>query len=119
MVVESLDDDERAMFNIGRQGEINIINEPGLYSLILRSRKSEAKAFKRWITHEVIPTIRKTGGAYLTAEKAEELIGNPDLIIGLAQQVKELREESRKKQEQIEAARPKVLFADALPVSKI
>ena len=41
---------------------MSTINEPGLYSLILRSRKPEAKAFKRWITHEVIPTIRKTGG---------------------------------------------------------
>lgn len=43
------------MFNIGRQGDTNIINEPGLYSPILRSRKPEAKAFKRWITHEVLP----------------------------------------------------------------
>lgn len=56
-----LDNDERAMFNIGRQGEANVINEPGLYSLILRSRKPEAKAFKRWVVHEVLPAIRKTG----------------------------------------------------------
>lgn len=65
--VARLDDDERAMFNIGRSeatgggGETNIINEPGLYSLVLGSRKPEARAFKRWITHEVIPAIRKTG----------------------------------------------------------
>ncbi|MED4353580.1 Bro-N domain-containing protein [Schinkia azotoformans] len=59
--VSKLDEDERSMFNIGRQGEVNIINESGLYSLILTSRKPEAKAFKRWITHEVIPSIRKTG----------------------------------------------------------
>lgn len=59
--VNRLDEDERAMFNIGRQGETNIINEPGLYSLILGSRKPEAKAFKRWITHDVIPAIRDTG----------------------------------------------------------
>lgn len=59
--IQALDEDERAMFNIGRQGETNIINEPGLYSLIIRSRKPEAKQFKRWITHEVIPSIRKTG----------------------------------------------------------
>ncbi len=59
MALDRLDDDERAKFNLGRQGETNIVNEPGLYSLVLGSRKPEAKAFKRWITHEV---IRKTGG---------------------------------------------------------
>lgn len=59
--LDRLDDDERSMFNIGRQGETNIINEPGLYALILGSRKPEAKAFKRWITHEVLPALRRTG----------------------------------------------------------
>ncbi|OMF17194.1 hypothetical protein BK131_04305 [Paenibacillus amylolyticus] len=59
--ISRLDDDERTMLNIGRQGETNVVNEPGLYSLILGSRKPEAKQFKRWITHEVIPSIRKTG----------------------------------------------------------
>ncbi len=70
--VAQLDEDERSMFNIGRQGEVNIINEPGLYALILRSRKSEAKAFKRWITHEVLPQIRKTG-VYATPAAQQEL----------------------------------------------
>ena len=60
--IAELEEDERAKYSLGRQGEANIINEPGLYSLVLRSRKPEAKAFKRWITHEVIPSIRKTGG---------------------------------------------------------
>lgn len=60
--LKRLDDDERARFNLGRQGEVNIVNEYGLYNLILTSRKPEAKKFKRWITHEVIPSIRKTGG---------------------------------------------------------
>lgn len=59
--LERLDDDERSKLNLGRQGDANIVNEPGLYALILGSRKPEAKVFKRWITHEVIPTIRKTG----------------------------------------------------------
>lgn len=59
--VQRLDEDERSMFNIGRQGEANVVNEYGLYNLVLSSRKREAKAFKRWITHEVIPSIRKTG----------------------------------------------------------
>ena len=59
--LKRLDEDERARFNLGRQGEVNMVNEYGLYNLILGSRKDEAKRFKRWITHEVVPSIRKTG----------------------------------------------------------
>lgn len=62
--VGRLDDDEkltRTLFVSGQNREVWLVNEPGLYSLILTSRKSEAKAFKRWVTHDVIPTIRKTG----------------------------------------------------------
>lgn len=59
--IQKLDADERTMLNIGRQGETNLVNEYGLYSLILGSRKKEAKEFKRWITHEVLPTLRKEG----------------------------------------------------------
>ncbi|MCK8827708.1 hypothetical protein MWH25_08120 [Natroniella acetigena] len=61
VAVNRLDDDERAKFNLGRQGKTNFVNEHGLYNLVLGSRKPEAKKFKRWITHEVIPSIRKTG----------------------------------------------------------
>jgi len=57
-----LDDDERATLNVGRQGEATIINESGLYSVILTSRKPAAKRFKKWVTSEVLPAIRKTGG---------------------------------------------------------
>ena len=60
-VAQRLDEDERAKFNLGRQGETNFTNESGLYNLILRSDKKEAKPFIKWITKEVIPTIRKTG----------------------------------------------------------
>lgn len=63
--IKRLDDDEKSGVVLtdphGRQQETNCVNEPGLYSLVLGSRKPEAKAFKRWITHEVIPSIRKTG----------------------------------------------------------
>lgn len=59
IAVSRLDEDERAKFNLGRQGDATIVNEPGLYTLILSSRKPEAKAFKRWTAHEVIPSIRK------------------------------------------------------------
>lgn len=69
--LERLDDDERSKLNLGRQGETNVVNEPGLYTLVLGSRKPEAKAFKRWITHEVLPSIRKTG-VYATDAKLME-----------------------------------------------
>lgn len=62
MALNRLDEDERSKFNLGRQGEVNIVNEFGLYNLVLSSRKPEAKKFKRWITHKVVPSIRKTGG---------------------------------------------------------
>lgn len=62
LVAKRLDNDELTKFDLGsRQGETIIVNEPGLYSVVLRSDKPEAKMFKRWLTHEVIPSIRKTG----------------------------------------------------------
>lgn len=75
--LKRLDDDERARFNLGRQGEVNIVNEPGLYSLVLGSRKPEAKEFKRWLTHEVIPTIRKTGSYALPKQQSLEPLYTP------------------------------------------
>lgn len=68
-----LDEDERSKYNLGRQGEANVINEFGLYNLVLSSRKSEAKSFKRWITHEVVPAIRKTG-SYQTPMSQEDIM---------------------------------------------
>ena len=118
--VEGLDDDEKGTSNVRTPGgtqQMTVISESGLYSLTIRSRKPEAKLFKRWITHEVLPTIRKTGGAYLTAAKAEELLANPDLIISMAQLVKELRATSEQQRKQIEADRPKTIFADAVSTS--
>ncbi|MEC2708096.1 phage antirepressor [Bacillus thuringiensis] len=86
--MHKLDPEERTMFNIGRQGETNIINESGLYSLIMTSRKPQAKAFKKWVTSEVLPSIRKHG-AYMTPNTINALLQDPDLIIGLASQLKQ------------------------------
>lgn len=62
VAIQRLDADEVTKFNLGGlHGEVNIVNEYGMYSLILGSRKAEARAFKRWVTHEVLPQIRKTG----------------------------------------------------------
>lgn len=77
IAVSRLDEDERAKFNLGRQGDATIVNEPGLYTLVLGSRKPEAKAFKRWITHKVIPAIRKHG-AY-TSPNAEAVQVTPTI----------------------------------------
>lgn len=113
IAVSRLDKDERAKFNLGRQGDSTIVNEPGLYTLILGSRKPEAKAFKRWITHDIIPSIRKYG-VYMTPEKLEEAICNPDTIIEICMQLK-LEQERRK---QVEAEnrqiKPKADYFDNL-----
>ena len=61
-VAKRLDDDERTRLNLGRQGETNFVTESGLYAVILRSDKPNAKKFRKWITSEVLPTSRKTGG---------------------------------------------------------
>lgn len=77
--VQRLDEDERSMFNIGRQGNTNFINESGLYTLILRSDKKEAKPFRKWITSEVIPAIRKTG-MYMTDNVWDTITNNPEKL---------------------------------------
>jgi anti-repressor protein len=83
--LRNLDDDEKSTLRISEGGpERNIINEPGLYSLIIRSNKPEAKQFKRWITHEVLPSIRKTGGYEV------DTLSEIDLIIKSAQALKQI-----------------------------
>jgi prophage antirepressor-like protein len=83
--LKGLEDDEKSTLRISEGGpERNIINEPGLYSLIIRSNKPEAKNFKRWITHDVLPTIRKTGKYEI--QGMSEL----DLIIRSAQALKNI-----------------------------
>ncbi|MCT0052092.1 phage antirepressor KilAC domain-containing protein [Lactococcus lactis] len=76
----------------GMNMKSTIINESGLYEAIIGSKKKEVKPFKRWITHEVLPTIRKHG-AYMTDAKLEEVLLNPDTLINLATQLKQEREE--------------------------
>lgn len=95
MAIQRLDDDERAKFNLGRQGDTNVINEYGLYNLVLGSRKPEAKEFKRWITHEVIPSIRKTGNYSLDVDVRQlspelQIINN--MVKALAKQEIEQRQ---------------------------
>lgn len=102
---------------LGGTQTMTIINESGLYSLILSSKLPTAKKFKRWVTSEVLPAIRKHG-AYLTEQKVEEILTNPDTIIKLATQLKEEREARKQAEALNEANRPKVIFAEAVSASK-
>nr|DAK43792.1 MAG TPA: repressor domain protein [Bacteriophage sp.] len=115
-----LDSDEKnsVILNDGTPGnpEKGIVNEYGLYSLVLSSRKPSAKAFKRWITHEVIPAIRKHG-AYMTGETLEQALTSPDFLIRLATELKTEQEARKMAEAQIEADKPKVLFADSVAAS--
>lgn len=94
-VAQRLDEDERYMFNIGRQGNTTFVTESGLYTVILRSDSLMAKPMQKWVTSEVLPSIRKHG-AYLTPEKIEETLLNPDTIIRLATALKEEREQKER-----------------------
>jgi len=118
---DHVDEEDRNTVTIrdGIQGNPNltIINESGLYSLILSSKLPAAQKFKRWITSEVLPAIRKHGG-YLTPDKVEEILTDPDTIISLATQLKEEREKRAAAEKTIEEQKPKALFADAVSASK-
>lgn len=93
------------------------VSESGLYSLVLRSRKPEAREFKRWVTHEVLPSIRRHG-TYMTESTLEKAVTEPDFLIRLATQIKQERAEKERAQAQVERMRPKALFADAVETSK-
>ena len=99
MAINRLDEDERTKLNLGRQGEANIVNEYGLYNLILASRKKEAKEFKRWITHEVLPSIRKTGG-YIAGE---ENMSEDELVLKAMQVLQSKLKTLESKTEKLEA----------------
>lgn len=119
--VKSLDEDEfsttEVIDSMGRKQHSFIISEPGLYGLVLKSRKPEAKEFKRWIKHEVLPSIRKHG-AYMTESTLEQAITNPDFLIRLATELKTEKQKRTEAEKTIESQKPKVLFADAVATSK-
>ena len=112
IAVSRLDEDERAKFNLGRQGDATIVNEPGLYTLVLGSRKPEAKAFKRWITHEVIPAIRKYGG-YMTKSLLEQVLENPNLIYEFARRMLAEQQKNERLRQELDRAKAKADYYDA------
>lgn len=109
--------------SLGRQQDTTIINEDGLYDVILESRKPEARTFRKWVTGEVLPAIRKHG-AYMTESTIEKALNDPDFLIQLAGKLKEERqarieaEQAKKIAEmKLTEQRPKVIFAEALETS--
>ncbi|MGS0763396.1 phage antirepressor [Syntrophomonas curvata] len=120
MIADRLDEDDVSLAyvtdSMGRQQQTNIVNESGLYNVILRSDKPEAKKFKRWVTHEVLPQIRRHG-AYITTSKLEEIINDPDSWIRLLTALKKERQEKERLQVQTAQDKPKVVFADAVSAS--
>lgn len=103
---------ENATFEIPNRG-LTIINESGLYSLIVSSKLPTAKDFKRWVTSEVLPTIRKHG-AYMDTDIIEKSLADPDFLIQLATTLKEEKQRRMEAEAKIAADEHKVDFYDAV-----
>ena len=101
---------------LGGAQEMTVINESGLYALVLSSKLPGAKQFKRWVTSEVLPAIRRHG-MYADAPTVEKMLDDPDTMIRTLQALKEEREKRRALEQQAQADKPKVLFADAVSAS--
>lgn len=123
-VAERLEEDEvrqtSVIDSLGREQKTYIINESGLYSVILRSDKPQAKPFRKWVTSEVLPTIRKHG-AYMTADTLEAAILNPDYLIqiltalkGEQEKRKALEAETAVQKQQIAELQPKASYYDVV-----
>lgn len=125
MAVTALDKDEVAQIDpkdyLGSENRsnqaVNIVSEPGLYKLIMRSRKPEAKEFQRWVTHEVLPQIRKTGG-YIAASESdsdEDIMARAVLVA--QKTIKRKNQQIAEQQTRIVKLEPKARFADAVAAS--
>lgn len=107
-----LDDDEKGVISTdtpGGEQRVQTVNEAGLYTLVLSSRKPEAHAFKRWVTHEVLPAIRRTGGYMVARDETPEQTMARALLIA--------RDTMDRQRREIDELRPKALFADAVAAS--
>ena len=134
--ISSLDEDERRVSEIatpsnGGYSTLNFVSESGVYSLVFKSRKPNAKAFRKWVTATVLPSIRQHG-FYATPDTAQRILDDPDTFINVLKAYKEqkarnaeleakndfLEQEAQSLQRQINTNKPKVLFADAVDASK-
>lgn len=119
-VAKHVDDDDKGvteMMTPGGKQKMTVINESGLYSLILSSKLPTAKKFKRWVTSEILPTIRKHG-AYMTPDTLQKALCNPDFIIRLATELKDTQAHVKHLETKIDNDKPKVIFAEAVSTSE-
>lgn len=125
MAVIALDKDEVAQIDpkdyLGSENRsnqaVNIVSEPGLYKLIMRSRKPEAKEFQRWVTHEVLPQIRKTGGYIPTSESDSDEDIMARAVLVAQKTIKQKNQQIAEQQRRIVELEPKARFADAVAAS--
>lgn len=120
MVAKRIPEDARNQTSVidsmGRTQQATIVSEAGMYEVVIRSDKPEAVAFRRWVTSEVLPSIRKHGG-YLTDQKIEDILTDPDTIIQLATQLKNEQSKRAALEKQAAIDAPKARFADAVSAS--
>lgn len=117
MVAQRLDDDERTKLDLGRAGDTNFITESGLYAVILRSDKPNAKKFRKWVTSEVLPSIRKNGG-YIAGQETlsdEELLSKALMVA--QRKIDEKNNIIAMQDSRIQGMIPKAVFADAVSAS--
>lgn len=115
-----VDQDDKLVCQIdsaGQKRDATVINESGLYSLVLSSKLPTAKKFKRWVTSEVLPSIRKHG-AYMTPETLEKMVLTPDFGIRLLTELKAEQDKRKALEATVEEQKPHVLFSNAVSASK-
>lgn len=125
MAVTALDKDEVAQIDpkdyLGSENRsnqaVNIVSEPGLYKLIMRSRKPEAKEFQRWVTHEVLPQIRRTGGYIPTSESDSDEDIMARAVLVAQKTIERKNQQLQAKDAQIKVLEPKARFAYAVAAS--
>lgn len=107
------DDKNTVAFRDGTSGnpQMTIINESGLYSLIISSKLPSAKAFKRWVTADILPAIRKTGG-YMTDELLAKCQKDPNVMFAFAEELLKLRDKTNVLESKLDVAQPKADFYD-------
>lgn len=115
--VDSEDKLTRRFADSGQNRLMYAINESGLYSLIISSKLPAAKEFKRWVTSEVLPSIRKHG-AYMTPDTIEKMINSPDLLIGLATKLKKEQEDRMAAENKVIELTPKASYYDSILANK-
>ncbi|NKD29149.1 hypothetical protein HED39_07460 [Enterococcus casseliflavus] len=108
---------ERIVHPSGGTQDSVVINESGLYSLILKSKLPNARKFKRWVTNEVLPSIRKHG-AYMTDDALAKALTSPEFGIRLLTELKNEREQKEQAQQQLKAQEPQIVFAKSVEVSQ-